>query len=106
VQPSIVQMICRVLRAVRDSFGTAILFVEQNLDTILALAERGYVMEKGHVVAQPKRGDVSQGNIRRHLLLQQRRLKHEASRFSSRSADGRTAPGRSVGLARPADTGC
>ncbi len=69
VQPSIVQMICRVLRSIRDSFGTTILFVEQNLDTILTLAERGYVMEKGHVVAQLKRGDVSQENIRRHLLL-------------------------------------
>ena len=69
VQPSIVQMICRVLRSVRDSFGTTILFVEQNLDTILTLAERGYVMEKGHVVAQLERGDVSQENVRRHLLL-------------------------------------
>ncbi len=69
VQPSIVQLICRVLRSIRDDLGTTILFVEQNLDTILAIAERGYVMEKGHVVARLEPGDVSQESVRRHLLL-------------------------------------
>ena len=57
VQPSIVQLICRVLRAIRDDLGTTILFVEQNMDTILTMAERGYVMEKGHVVARLEGGD-------------------------------------------------
>jgi len=69
VQPSIVQLICRVLRSIRDELGTTILFVEQNLDTILTMAERGYVMEKGHVVAELDRGGVSQESVRRHLLL-------------------------------------
>jgi len=69
VQPSIVQLICRVLRTIRDDFGTTILFVEQNLDTILTMAERGYVMEKGHIVSELARGDVSQQSVRRHLLL-------------------------------------
>jgi branched-chain amino acid transport system ATP-binding protein len=69
VQPSIVQGICRVLRAIRDDLGATILFVEQNLDTILTMAERAYVMEKGHVVARLEPGDVSQESVRRHLLL-------------------------------------
>jgi urea transport system ATP-binding protein len=69
VQPSIVQLICRVLRTIRDDLGTTIIFVEQNLDTILTLAERCYVMEKGQVVAQIGPGDVTQDNVRRHLLL-------------------------------------
>lgn len=69
VQPSVVQLICRVLRSIRDDLGTTILFVEQNLDTILTMAERGYVMEKGHVVARLEPGDVSQESVRRHLLL-------------------------------------
>jgi branched-chain amino acid transport system ATP-binding protein len=69
VQPSIVQLICRVLRSIRDDLGTTILFVEQNLDTILTMAERGYVMEKGRVAAALEPGDVSQESVRRHLLL-------------------------------------
>jgi len=69
IQPSIVQLICRVLRAIRDDLGTTIVFVEQNLDTILTLAERCYVMEKGRVVAEIGRGGVSQESVRQHLLL-------------------------------------
>ena len=69
VQPSVVQMICRVLRAIRDELGTTILFVEQNLYTILSIAERGYVMEKGHIVAAIERDSITQESVRRHLLL-------------------------------------
>jgi urea transport system ATP-binding protein len=69
IQPSIVQLICRVLREIRDNEGTTIVFVEQNLDTILALAERCYVMEKGQVVGDIAHGSVSRGSVRQHLLL-------------------------------------
>lgn len=69
VQPSIVQLICRVLRDIRDDLGATIVFVEQNLDTILSLAERCYVMEKGQVVDQIGPGAVSQESVRHHLLL-------------------------------------
>lgn len=69
VQPSIVQLICRVLRPIRDDLDTTVLFVEQNLDTILTLVERGYVMEEGRVVARLEPGDVSREGVRRHLLL-------------------------------------
>ena len=69
VQPNIVQLIVRVLRSIREDLGTTIMFVEQNLDTILTLAERCYVMEKGRIVAQIPTGEVSQETVRRHLLL-------------------------------------
>jgi urea transport system ATP-binding protein len=69
IQPSIVQMICRVLRSIRNEFGTTILLVEQNLDTILALAERCLVMEKGQIIAEIPAGHVTQDSVRQHLLL-------------------------------------
>ncbi|MDQ2763480.1 MAG: ABC transporter ATP-binding protein [Pseudomonadota bacterium] len=69
IQPSIVQLICRVLRTIRDDLGTTIVFVEQNLDTILALAERCYVMEKGQVVGEIAQGGMSQESVRQRLLL-------------------------------------
>jgi branched-chain amino acid transport system ATP-binding protein len=69
IQPSIVQMICRVLRAIRDKSGTTIVFVEQNLDTILALAERCLVMEKGQIIAEIPPGHVTQDSVREHLLI-------------------------------------
>lgn len=69
IQPSIVQLICDVLRAIRRDLGTTILFVEQNLDTILDVAERAYVMEKGRVVGQIKSGELSAASVRRHLMI-------------------------------------
>ncbi len=52
IQPSIVQDITRVMLRVNRELGTTILFVEQNLDVILALAHRCYVMDKGQIVAE------------------------------------------------------
>ena len=69
VQPSIVQSICSALRKIRTEIGTTILFVEQNLDTIMSIAERCYVMEKGRIVAEIGSGNINAEDIRRHLLL-------------------------------------
>lgn len=69
VQPSIVKLICRVLRTIRDDLGTTVIFVEQNLDTILALAERCYVMEKGEIAQELPKGTVSRESVRNHLRI-------------------------------------
>jgi branched-chain amino acid transport system ATP-binding protein len=69
VQPSIVKLICRVLRTIRDELGTTVVFVEQNLDTILALAERCYVMEKGEIAHELAKGAVSQESVRDRLRI-------------------------------------
>jgi urea transport system ATP-binding protein len=70
IQPSIVEMICQVLKSVRDQLGTTILFVEQNLDTILAISERCYVVDKGTIVAEIAREQLSTPEaVRRYLLI-------------------------------------
>ena len=70
IQPSIVEMICEVLKSVRDQLGTTILFVEQNLDTILAISERCYVADKGTIVAEIGREQLRTPEaVRRHLLI-------------------------------------
>ncbi|MBY0323733.1 MAG: ABC transporter ATP-binding protein [Reyranella sp.] len=70
IQPSIVDMICEVLKSIRDELGTTILFVEQNLDTILAISERCYVVDKGAVVAEIDRDRLRTPDaVRRHLLI-------------------------------------
>jgi urea transport system ATP-binding protein len=70
IQPSIVQMICEVLKSVRDQLGTTILFVEQNLDTILAISERCYVADKGTIIAEISRDQLrTRDAVRLHLLI-------------------------------------
>jgi branched-chain amino acid transport system ATP-binding protein len=48
LMPSMVAQVEETIRRLRSD-GTAILLVEQNLDTALALADRVYVMEKGEI---------------------------------------------------------
>ncbi|MHC2285670.1 ABC transporter ATP-binding protein [Bradyrhizobium barranii] len=69
IQPSIVQHICEALRSLRNELGTTIIFVEQNLDTILAIAERCYIMEKGKIAQSLAGGEVNEDNVREQLLL-------------------------------------
>ncbi len=69
IQPSIVQMICEVLKSIRQELGTTILLVEQNLDTILAISERCYVMEKGRIVNEIAKGMVTVDSVRSQLSI-------------------------------------
>ena len=69
VQPSIVQHICDALKSFRNELGTTIVFVEQNLDTILAIAERCYIMEKGKITRSLTGENVNADNVRAQLLL-------------------------------------
>ncbi|ADJ14047.1 ABC transporter ATP-binding protein [Halalkalicoccus jeotgali] len=52
VQPSIVTEMSGTIGRISDELGTTVLFVEQNLSVIDALAQRCYVMEKGRVVEE------------------------------------------------------
>jgi branched-chain amino acid transport system ATP-binding protein len=69
VQPSIVQMICEVLKSIRTEIGTTIVFVEQNLDTILAIAERCYVVDKGRISTTLSEDRIDADHVRAQLLI-------------------------------------
>ena len=68
MRPSIVQVICRLPPLIRDDLGTAIVFVESNLDMILALAEQCVVMEKGRISAAIPAGYMTQ-SVRQQLMI-------------------------------------
>jgi urea ABC transporter ATP-binding protein UrtE len=51
IQPSIVQEIRDIIRRIAIERGLAVLLVEQNLKFATAVARRGYVMDKGQIVA-------------------------------------------------------
>jgi urea transport system ATP-binding protein len=55
IQPTIVQAIRDIVLTINRERRISILLVEQNLKFALAVAQRGYVMDKGHIVGQ---GDV------------------------------------------------
>ncbi len=66
--PVLVEAIYDRLQALRER-GLTILLVEQNIHHALSLADRGYVLENGHIVMEGLCRDLSQTpHIRQHYL--------------------------------------
>ena len=50
--PVLVQRVLESAAQINQRFGTAILLVEQNIKTALAMAQRAYVMKSGRIVLE------------------------------------------------------
>jgi urea ABC transporter ATP-binding protein UrtE len=70
IQPSIVEEIGRTMIELNRTNGVTIVFVEQNVDLIRAMAHRCYVMDKGRIGAQATPQDLEdRATIRRYLSV-------------------------------------
>ena len=67
IQPSIVQQIEESLREIRTRLKVAILLVEQYLDFAWSIADRFYVMRRGHIVLEGNPRESDPASIH-HLL--------------------------------------
>ena len=52
IQPSVVQEIGRAIQHLNQTTGLTVMLVEQNMAMITAVAQRGYVMDKGRLIAE------------------------------------------------------
>ncbi|SEO46525.1 ABC transporter ATP-binding protein [Aquisalimonas asiatica] len=52
IQPNIVKDIARNILKLNRELGTTVLLVEQNLEMIMTMAQRCYVMDKGQIVSE------------------------------------------------------
>jgi urea transport system ATP-binding protein len=50
IQPSIVHDIAQNIKKLNSEIGLTVLFVEQNIDMIISMAQRCYVMDKGKII--------------------------------------------------------
>ena len=57
LSPAAARHTFEVLRRINET-GVAILFIEQNVQTALGLAERGYILESGRLVLEGRAGDL------------------------------------------------
>jgi branched-chain amino acid transport system ATP-binding protein len=70
IQPSIVEEIGRTMINLNRAEGVTIVFVEQNVDLIRAMAQRCYVMDKGRIVEEAAPEDLNdRAVIRRYLSV-------------------------------------
>ena len=67
--PRVTAQIMQLLRQLRDTTGLAVLLVEQNVRSALAVADRGTVMSLGKVVVSTTAGDLRDDTDLRHAYL-------------------------------------
>lgn len=68
IQPSIVQQISENFKKLNAEIGLTVLFVEQNIDMIMSMAQRCYVMDKGAIVDQVAPVDLANEKVMRKYL--------------------------------------
>jgi branched-chain amino acid transport system ATP-binding protein len=70
IQPNVVREIGEMLRDLNGQ-GVAVLLVEQNARLALGLAQRGYIMEKGRIVAEGAAGELlrDEAALAQHLVV-------------------------------------
>jgi branched-chain amino acid transport system ATP-binding protein len=67
--PIIVHEVRSIILSVRDKFGAAVLLVEQNASLALAVADRGYIMQNGRIVAEGAIEDLRSLDLVRETYL-------------------------------------
>lgn len=69
IQPSVVQEIEHFIERLQKKREIAVLLVEQSLDFATRIADYSYILDKGTVVAQGNRDELSDEMVRRHLTV-------------------------------------
>ena len=67
--PLVVQEIAGLIRRIRDEQGISILFIEQNVELALRLADRGYIMESGRTILSGPSAELLQSAEVRRIFL-------------------------------------
>ena len=69
LSPLMVKEVQSVIVDVRRNFGAAVLLVEQNASLALSVAERGYLMQSGRIVAANAIDELRDSRLMRELYL-------------------------------------
>ncbi len=84
--PIIVHEVRSIILSVRDKFGAAVLLVEQNASLALAVADRGYIMQNGRIVASGAIEDLRSLDLVRETYLGNRQGRPRSPGGVARSA--------------------
>ena len=67
--PVVVQQMGALIRRIRDEQGISILFIEQNVELALRLADRGYVLESGRTILSGPSAELLQSAEVKRIFL-------------------------------------
>jgi len=68
IMPILVNQIAEILVQINRNEKMAIIVVEQNVPMVFAMTDRCVIIEKGRIVAQGSRQEVSQSEVMREYL--------------------------------------
>lgn len=68
LSPKLIDEYFRIVSRIRDE-GKAVLLIEQNAETALSIAERGYLLIRGQIVLSGRSADLLKDDTIRHLYL-------------------------------------
>jgi branched-chain amino acid transport system ATP-binding protein len=67
--PQIAQEIGRLIRRVREEEGISVVFIEQNVEVALRLADRGYVLESGRTILEGPSAELLRSSEVKRIFL-------------------------------------
>jgi branched-chain amino acid transport system ATP-binding protein len=67
--PMIVQELGGLIRRIRDDEGISVVFIEQNVELALRLADRGYILESGRTILSGPSADLLQSDEVKRIFL-------------------------------------
>jgi len=67
--PLIVQEIGKLVRRIRDDDGISVVFIEQNVELALRLADRGYILESGRTILSGPSAELLQSSEVKRIFL-------------------------------------
>lgn len=76
--PIIVSEVRSIIKSVRDRFGAAVLLVEQNASLALAVADRGYIIQTGRIIAEGSIEELRNFDLMHQTYLGAPRLRQDA----------------------------
>ena len=69
LSPLMVREVQKIILDIRESFGAAVLLVEQNTSLALSVAQRGYLMQNGRIAAASAIEELRESPLMRELYL-------------------------------------
>ena len=67
--PQVVQEIGHLVRRIREEAGIGVVFIEQNVELALRLADRGYVLESGRTILSGPSTELLQSSDVKRIFL-------------------------------------
>jgi branched-chain amino acid transport system ATP-binding protein len=73
LQPNLVEKMFEMIRQIKEERGTTILLAEQNARKTLEIADSGYVLQRGRIIASGQAGEIAENEVVKRAYLKANR---------------------------------